>query len=472
MIDKIKSVFSGEGYQARAFRGTAFAFGGLAGQNILRLGSNLILTRLLFPEAFGLMALVNVVLFGAQMFSDIGTHGSILQHPRGRDPSFLNTAWTVQIIRGFILATVIFLAAGPLARFYDAPQLEGLLMVAALSPLIIGFSSTRLHTASREIQLGRLTLLNLFSQFVGILLMIALSWWWGSVWGLLVGTLVGPTIICILSHTYLQGDHRNRIEFDRDALTALFSFGKFVFLATVAGFFARQGDRAVLGKYVSLDDLAIFNIGFFLASVPILLSMEIGRKVVYPLYARRPPAESESNARKINGARLLLTAGLITGLIFLGVIGDWLIRLLYDPRYYAAGPLLVLIAISNLPVIVTVTYQHMPLAYGHSGRFAIFAIGRALVLMGVLLATVPTLGIWAAAMAPGLTALLTYPLLLWAILPYKGWDPRHDLLYGIVTGLAMAGLIWFHADTLAPAVELVSDAIYTRSDAAGAPSDG
>lgn len=472
MIKRLLGKFGGETYQARAFRGTLFTIGGQAGQNFVRLASNLILTRLLFPEAFGLMALVNVVLMGAAMFTDVGIHGSIIQHKRGHDPVFLNTAWTVQILRGVFLAVVILLLAHPLARFYDAPQLAELLMVCAISPLIQGFVSTRVHTASREIQLGRLTAIGFFSQFFSVGSMIILSWWWGTVWGLVVGTLVSPLVLTILSHTYLKGDHRNKLAFERDALLSLFNFGRFIFVATLAGFFARQGDRAVLGKYVSLEDLAIFNIGFFIASVPITLALNIGNKVVYPIYARRPPGESKENARKINNARRVLTAGLVVGLIALGAIGDWLIQLLYDPRYYAAGPLLVLISIANLPVVITTTYQRMPLAFGHSGRFTAFSIARAAILMIVLIVTVPTFGVWAAAVTPGITAVLVYPILLWSIWPYKGWDPLHDAFYGALALIAMVALLWWHSDKLTPLWTTLSETIYTQSDAAAAPSDG
>lgn len=472
MLKKLFDHFVGDGYQARAFRSTAFTIGGLAGHNILRLGSNLILTRILFPEAFGLMALVNVVLIGVSMFSDLGIRGSILQHERGKEPAFLNTAWSVQILRGFFLGGVIFVMAGPLARFYDAPLLAELLMITAFVPIIGGFVSTRTHTASRELQLGRLVGLGLFCQCVGIIAMIGLSWWLQSVWGLVLGTLVSTAANTILSHIVLKGSHKNRFSMEREALFSLFTFGRFVFLATLAAFFVRQGDRAVLGKYVSLEELAIFNIGFFLASVPILLSLEIGNKVVYPLYARRPPAESESNRRKINRARLALTAALLTGLVFFGVLGDWLIRTLYDARYHDAGPLLVMIAIANIPVVIITTYQRMPLAYGHSGRFAIFSISRGFILMGVLLATVPFLGVWAASIAPGLATLLVYPVLLWSIMPYKGWDPVHDTLYGALMVVATGLLLWFHSDTLAPAWDAFEQIIYTQSNGADAPSGG
>ena len=67
----------------------------------------MILTRILFPEAFGLMALVTVVLVASANFSDVGITPAILKDKRGHDPVFLNTAWTIQIGRGVILCLAI-----------------------------------------------------------------------------------------------------------------------------------------------------------------------------------------------------------------------------------------------------------------------------------------------------------------------------------------------------------------------------
>lgn len=451
VFKRIFGYFGGETYQARAFRGSALMVVRLGGQNVLRLASNLILTRLLFPEAFGLMTLVTVVLVGVTMFSDLGINGSILQHKRGHDPVFLNTAWTVQILRGVVLCGAILLLAEPLANFYDTPLLADLLYVSALVPLMQGFNSTTLATARREIQFERLVALELFSQFIGILAMIALAWWLETVWALVIGTLVAPFLVALLSHAAMPG-HKNWFAFERAALGDLFSFGRFVFIATLAGFFSQQGDRAVLGKFVSLDDLAIFNIGFFLATVPLLLAHAITGNVIYPLYARRPPAESENNRRKINKARFLLNGGLIAVTGLAALLGDWLIRVLYDPRYEAAGVIMVLVALACLPQLITRSYEKVPLANGHSGRFAIYAAVRAILLMGVLVLTIPQYGIVAAALAPAAMTVLLYPVLLWSIAPYKAWDPKHDLFYGVVTVAIILVVYWVHSDLIQAAM--------------------
>ena len=103
-------------------RSSLWSVGGFGLGHALRLASNLILTRLLFPEAFGLMALVTIFMIGLEMFTDLGIVTSIIQNKRGEEADFLNTAWTIKVIRGIVIFICIYLIAGPVAWFYEEPQ--------------------------------------------------------------------------------------------------------------------------------------------------------------------------------------------------------------------------------------------------------------------------------------------------------------------------------------------------------------
>jgi hypothetical protein len=103
-----------------ARRGSLWTLGGYGVSQVIRLASSLILARLLFPEAFGLMALVNVFMQGLEMLSDLGIGPGIIQNKRGAEPKFLRTAWTLQIIRGFVLWGITLLLARPVAAFFAA----------------------------------------------------------------------------------------------------------------------------------------------------------------------------------------------------------------------------------------------------------------------------------------------------------------------------------------------------------------
>ena len=119
------------------------------------------------------MALVGSFLIGLNMFSDMGLGPSIMQSKRGDDPAFLDTAWTIKVIRGFIIFGTACVLAWPLALFYDAPQFAWVFPAAAISMLVGGFFPTRIDSAGRHLQIGRLTLIELANQMIGILITIA-----------------------------------------------------------------------------------------------------------------------------------------------------------------------------------------------------------------------------------------------------------------------------------------------------------
>jgi len=114
-------------------RSSAFTIVGFGTQQAIRFGSNLILARLLFPEAFGTMALVTVLLVGLSMLSDLGIQPAIQSSKRGDDPDFLNTAWTLNMIRALMLFILACALAWPMSWFYGEALLFQLIPVSAAS---------------------------------------------------------------------------------------------------------------------------------------------------------------------------------------------------------------------------------------------------------------------------------------------------------------------------------------------------
>ncbi|MFV0359680.1 oligosaccharide flippase family protein [Tropicimonas sp.] len=431
----------------RVKRATLWTFLGFGGSQALRFASNLILTRLLFPEAFGLMALVQAFLVGLALFSDTGVRSSIIQNARGDDPDFLNTAWTVQIIRGAILWLGAVALAGPAAHFYGEPSLAHILPVSGLILLIQGFTPTAVHTADRHLHVGLVTMINLCGQIVSILLMIVIAYLERSVWALVMGTLIGGVLTLVAYRLFLP-NARNRLLLERSALLDLFHFGKFLFLSTAAGFVIAQGDRMVLGLYLSLSELGVYNIGFFLANMAVVLSTTLTSKVVFPLYRMKPAQESAGNRAAIFRVRRWLAAGMILATALLGFAGPVLVDLLYDPRYAMAGAVTTLYALSFMPVLALDTAPTALMASGDSRRFLVVLSTTAALQFVFLLLGVRIAGIFGVILAPGLAVLCNYPIRMAYARRYGVWDPLHDFGF-LLVGLTAGGMAcYMHAGDL------------------------
>lgn len=439
----LKNHFRGEGLRSRVMRGTAISLAGTGGSQLMRLMSNLALTRLLFPEAFGLMALIQTFIVGLQMFSDIGVHPSIIQNKRGEEPDFLNTAWTIQIIRGAILWLLACALAWPLSVFYAEPQILWLMPVVGLSALISGFTTTKSAVANRKFKLGRQTLIGLSTQALGIVVMVSFAWIWPSVWALVIGSLVSNLVSVLAGHRFMEGVS-NRPRWDPSAARDLMNFGKFIFVSTLAGFFINQGDRLFLGKFVSLGDLGIYNIGFFLAGFPGTLGGMIAGRILFPLYREIRPSQSAGNKAKIRKARNLLTGSLVLMFGTLALIGIPLIDLLYDSRYRAAGPMLVIMALMQIPGALTMGNNQLLLAEGDSRRFSSLVLLGGVLYFLLLFLFFGLLGLLGVLLTKGLVTVLTYPLQQYYLRRYKGTDMSRDALFALF-GLAVAAVaLWIN----------------------------
>jgi O-antigen/teichoic acid export membrane protein len=239
---------------------------------LFRLIGNLILTKLLMPEMFGIMAIVNVLVTGVQMFSDIGLGPSIIQSKRGEEADFINTAWTLQILRGFAIWLFVSVVAVGLwfanrygyinqDQVYGHPLLPWLLVVVGSSSVISGFNSTAIFVSNRTLALGRITVINLLSQVIGLCAIIYFAWLKQSIWALAVGTIVTSLVYMVLSHKFLPGA-ANKLCWDKTAVKDLIKFGKWIFLTTAIGFVANQGDRLLLGSYLTPEMLGVYSIAF------------------------------------------------------------------------------------------------------------------------------------------------------------------------------------------------------------------
>lgn len=437
-----------EGLIARAMRSSAWTILGYGASQVVRLISNLLLTRLLFPEAFGMMALVTVAIVGLASFSDMGIAPAIAHNRRGDDPVFLDTAWTLQASRGFFLFLGTCALAWPVSRFYAEPMLAQLLPVAGLALLVGGFNPTTIETAHRHLMLGRVTLLDLASQVVGTIAMVLLAWATHSIWSLVIGSIVSAIVKLGLCFVMLPGP-LNRFHLEPEAKHELVHFGKWIFLSTVCGFMVAQGDRVILGKYLSLELLGIYNIGYFLASFPLLLGNSVIGRVLIPLYRERPPAASDENFRKLQTMRFGLTGGIVTMLIVMAFFGVPLVGVLYDPRFAAAGPIVVLIACMQIPQVIGMTYDQAALASGDSRRFFLLMAPKAILLSGFLVLGAQTAGLVGALIGQGLAMVLIYPLVVRLARRYGAWDPLHDGLFAAI-GLVFGGLaFWLHWPAIA-----------------------
>ncbi|MCC6682555.1 MAG: oligosaccharide flippase family protein [Phycisphaeraceae bacterium] len=423
----------------RAVRSSGWVFGGFVFQNVFRFFSNLILAYLLTgPEVFGIMALVNMVMTMLQMFSDLGIGPNIIQSKRGDEPVFLNTAWSVQVMRGLCLWLIACSLAYPLSLFFDEAVLSIVLPVVGLNAVIMGFNSTRLFSLNRKLMIGRVTLLRSTAQIVGMTAMVGFAYFISpTVWALVVNGLVANIVTMAGSHIFIPGE-RNRLQIDRAALREILRFGVWIFFSTFITFWAGQVQLPMLQLMLGTTLLGVYWIAFNLAELGPMLVKQLGNMVGFPALAEIYRRDRERFLHHLQRVRLMLILPINLLLVLMIFFGPPFVLLVYPSQYANAAWMLTCMVTGSLAGMVNSTYGNAFFAIGSTWRIM---VGVAAQL--VILVTCCTLGWYymdAFGFMFGLTATqwLLYPVYARLAITCGLWQPKVDLPilfgFGILPG--------------------------------------
>ena len=383
------------------------------------------------------MALVQVVTQGLRMFSDLGLRGSVIQDERGDDPDFLNTAWTMQIIRSGVIFLIVLALAWPVAIFYEAPELRWLLPVVGLGTLVGGFQSTAAISLVRKVQPARQILLETGTQIISIIVMVIWAAAYPSVWALVAGGLVAAIVRTVISHRLIPG-YTNRLYVDRSAFHSMFHFGKWIFVSTALSFILMKGDRLVLGKMLTTEELGVCSIALFLSISTIGAVTALSRTILFPVYSRLKDRGIVELRRQTFRMRLALTGGMFPILVGLVLFGEPLVALLYDDRYREAGWMLEILSIGMIGSLVTVSANGILLGMGDSFRHMQLQLARSLLLVAGMAIGGVLGGLRGLLVGMTIARFLEYPALVVLIRRYGVWLPWLDLATFLGAGVTLA----------------------------------
>jgi O-antigen/teichoic acid export membrane protein len=376
--------------RARILSAGAWILGGHGAEMAIRFASSLIVTRILFPEAFGLMAFVGAILLGLTLVSDLGIHVIIIRDEGGEDEGLLRSAWTVQFVRGialwlvFIAIALAILVADkegllPSQSTLADPMLPAILPVVGLNAVLMGFESVNTHLLVRRLTFKPLVVLDTCSRFMSLPVILAWASFDRSVWALVAGQLATGISRTLASHIFLPGP-RMAPRWDQDHVRKLFHSGKWVAISSTATFFSTQGDRLILGAFLSSSTLGIYSVAWFLKDAFESVLQRYHGSMTLPMLGEtlreRPRALRERFYRfraPFEAAAFFVGGALI-------VSGGKIVELLYDQRYLDAGWMLQILALA----LITYPMQMIGtglLAAGEMSKFALISIINAVSLV-------------------------------------------------------------------------------------------
>jgi O-antigen/teichoic acid export membrane protein len=317
-------------------KSTFWAIGTFVLSTAIRLGSNIVVTRFLSPELFGMILIANTFAIGMEETTDVGIGQNLIYHAKGNEPDFYNTAWTLQAIRGVLVWLAAIAIAVPVARLYQYPILALVIPITAFRSVLLGFTSISRFLAQKRLQIAKANALDAITNFFAYSTFIIIAYFNRTIWAFVLFGLFSSAQFMAASY-FLLPDIKLRLRLSKPHALEILHFGKWLVIASLVAFMSMNFDRVYLAKFVPLAFLGVYGIARSMADLLSMASVYLGKTVLFPIIAsqsRTGRTELHKQLAPLR-ARLLLFAALGVSLAI--ATADLVVRFIYDARYHDAG---------------------------------------------------------------------------------------------------------------------------------------
>ncbi|MGB3737841.1 MAG: oligosaccharide flippase family protein [Pontixanthobacter sp.] len=384
---------------------------GFVTQQVLRLATSVALAWLLAPALLGTMLLINVLRTGAELLTDVGISQSIINNKRGEDPNFLNTAWTMKIVRGVLLCAIGLAATFPLADLYDDPRFMVLLPVTAGIFIISGLGSPARSVLQRRLEVKKLAQLDIGLAVSNFIVHVGLAMITPTIWALIGALWIGNALSAIISFFLIKG-HRHRLQFERAAAGEIFRFGKWIFFASLVFFFASNFDRLYFAEAIPFAVLGIYGIARTFSEAIMQVFQRLGAMLVFPKVSTSSLRGAQLRASILPLRRLVLLAS-AAALAVAVTFADVFIMVAYDDRYLSAGIFLTILLVGTWFGILATLADAIMMGVGKPSIIASSNFAKLIAIVVSLPLLLPTYGLIAALMAFSAAEAVRYGMLVW-----------------------------------------------------------
>jgi O-antigen/teichoic acid export membrane protein len=322
------------GVAGRIARQGTLLFSGYAAAQSMSFARNALIGHALSKGEFGIATTIALLLQIIETITDIGADRLIVQADDGATQRFVSASHTLYLVRGVILA-ILMLAIGPLiAAAFNIPQAGTAFAVAAVVPLIKGFSHLDWRRAQRCFNNAPHVLIDVAPQAIALFATLPALAWTGDFSAVAWLALVQALATVAVSHAIAARPYR--LAFDAAILKRQFAFGWPILASALPLVAVYQGDRIIIAHVGGMEALASFTAAFMVTMVPGLIAAKVGHSLMLPMF---------SEAQRLSGSvrrPLMLMAETITlvAAVFLAVFviaGDSIVTLVFSDKYAGLG---------------------------------------------------------------------------------------------------------------------------------------
>jgi O-antigen/teichoic acid export membrane protein len=241
-----------------------------------------VLAILLVPADFGLVAIATSATGFLLGLTNVGLIPAVVQ-AKDMDDEKYDAAWTFDMSRSFVVATLTIIFAPVIANIFAEPMAVPIIRALALRPLLESTMSIKVAALNRNLTFRPLAYLRIVEALFNTTISIALAKFVG-VWALVFGPIGGALAMAIAS--YVLAPYRPRLSFNWNAVKPLMNFGGWILVTGLVAMAGSYGLRIAISRQLGVEGLGLYFLAAQLAYLPNEVAREAVGAVAFPLFAR------------------------------------------------------------------------------------------------------------------------------------------------------------------------------------------
>lgn len=401
--------------------------------------STLVLARVLVPEDFGLVGLAISYLAIIEGVAALNLNSALIRI-RDEERGLYDTAWTLGLLRGVLVALIVCTSALFMPKIMDEPRLEALIYIIASVPLMQGLKNPQFIQFEKQLNYKPLFIASIVAKIVSAVVTVTLAIIYQTYWALIIGTLLSNVIEVGMS--YILKPYMPRASFSR--IRDIFGFTAWLSLASILSTLNLKLDSLIIGGFLNTKFVGYYRIGDELTSLPTSEMIAPLTRTFFPAFAEMSAdiAKLRHNALEASSVVAAISLPATFGFAFLA---EDVVRLLVGEQWLAAVPMIqILTPVIGMQMMASVG-NSLCLATGRTSLIfraeaAYFLIRAVLVLTGIIYWGF--IGIIVARGIAGLTRVAINFSIMRATVKSRFLDPVVHAWRSIVSSVIMIAALW------------------------------
>lgn len=243
-----------------------------------------VLARLLAPEDFGLIGIALLTMGALDRLSRLGVDQALIYNRAENVDRYLNTVWTLRMVRGFVLSGVGIAAAPAVASVFGEPRATPLIRFIAVSLLVDGLANPGTVYFEKDLQFHRRFVYKLSSGMTNFCVALGYALVSPNVWALAFGFVAARVARVIAS--YALHSYRPVLRFDTERAREMVEYGKWITATNIVYFILEEGDDFVVGWLVGTAALGFYQMAYRVGNAPATEVTQVIGNVIYSAFSK------------------------------------------------------------------------------------------------------------------------------------------------------------------------------------------